>query len=55
MIFPYDGEMLLIKEINVIRVKKENNNYGITPGYLLYAKNKVFYEPCLPNIDDRWK
>ena len=65
MVSPYDGEMLLTKEINVIRVKKENNHYGITPEYLLYAlshrytweqtENKVFYEPCLPNIADRWK
>lgn len=65
MVSPYDGEMLLTKEINVIRMKKENNIYGITPEYLLYAlshkytleqtKNKVFYEPCLPNIADRWK
>ena len=57
--------MLLTREIVVIRVEKLNNEYGITPEYLLYAlshrytweqtKNKVFYEPCLPNIDDRWK
>lgn len=65
MVSPYDGEMLLTKEINVIRVKKEDNKYGITPEYLLYAlshrytweqtENKVFFEPCLPNIADRWK
>lgn len=65
MVSPYDGEMLLTKEINVIRMKKINNKYGITPEYLLYAlshkytweqtENKVFYEPCLPNIADRWK
>lgn len=65
MVSPYDGEMLLTKEINVIRLINENNVYGITPEYLMYAfshlyvweqtKNKVFYEPCLPNIADRWK
>ena len=65
MVSPYDGDMLLTREIMVIRVEKLNNKYGITPEYLLYAlshkytweqtKNKVFYEPCLPNIDDRWK
>lgn len=65
MVSPYDGDMLLTREIVVIRVEKLNNEYGITPEYLLYAlshrytweqtKNKVFYEPCLPNIDDRWK
>ena len=56
--------MLLTREIIVIRVK-ENNKYGLTPEYLLYAlshryiweqtKNKIFYEPCLPNIGERWK
>ena len=65
MVSPYDGDMLLTREIIVIRIIKEDNEYGITPQYLLYAlshkytreqtKNKVFYEPCLPNIDDRWK
>ncbi|MCD8297639.1 MAG: N-6 DNA methylase [Prevotella sp.] len=64
MVSPYDGKMLLTREIIVIRIN-ENNKYGITPEYLLYAlshkyvqeqtKNKVFYEPCLPNIADRWK
>ena len=65
MISPYDGEMLLTREIVIIRMKKQENKYGITPEYLLYAlshrytweqtENKVFYEPCLPNISDRWK
>ncbi|MCQ2261569.1 MAG: N-6 DNA methylase [Bacteroidales bacterium] len=63
MVSPYDGEMLLTREIIVIRLN-EDNNYGITPEYLLYAlshryvwdqsQNKVFYEPCLPNIANRW-
>ena len=65
MISPYDTDILLTREIIIIRIKKENNKYGITPEYLLYAlshkyvweqtENKVFYEPCLPNIADRWK
>lgn len=65
MISPYDGEMLLTREIKIFRLLKEENKYGITPEYLLYAlshrytweqtKSKVFYEPCLPNIADRWK
>ncbi len=64
MISPFDGKMLLTREIIVIRLA-EDNKYGITPEYLLYAlshkyvqeqtKNKVFYEPCLPSISDRWK
>lgn len=55
----------ILREIIIIHIKKENNKYGITPEYLLYAlshkyvweqtENKVFYEPCLPNIADRWK
>ncbi len=65
MVSPYDNEMLLTREIVVIRIKDENNKYNITPEYLLYAlshkyvweqtENKVFYEPCLPNIAGRWK
>lgn len=65
MVSPYDGEMLLTREIIVIRMKKYDNRYGITPEYLLYAlshrytfeqtKNKVVYEPCIPNIADRYK
>lgn len=56
--------MILTREIIVLRVN-ENNEYGITPEYLLYAlshkytweqsKNKIFYEPCLPNIGSRWQ
>lgn len=65
MVSPYDTEILLTREIIIIRIKKENNQYGISPEYLLYAlshkyvweqtENKVFYEPCLPNIAERWK
>lgn len=65
MISPYDEEMILTREIVVIRMLQKENKYGLTPEYLMYAlshkyaweqtKNKVFYEPCLPNIADRWK
>ena len=65
MVSPYDEEMILTREIVVIRVIKKDNKYGLTPEYLMYAlshkyaweqtKNKVFYEPCLPNIASRWK
>ena len=65
MVSPYDGEMLLTREIKVFRMQESDNKYGITPEYLLYAlshryvweqtKAKVFYEPCLPNIAERWK
>lgn len=64
MVSPFDGEMLLTREIIVMRVT-DNNKYNLTPEYLLYAlshryiyeqtKNKIFYEPCLPNIGERWK
>lgn len=65
MVSPYDGEMLLTREILVFRMKHGENKYGLTPEYLLYALshryvweqtiNKIFYEPCLPNISGRWE
>jgi len=65
MISPYDTEILLTKEINVLRVINPNNKYGITSHYLLYAlstnivkmqtDSKVLIETTLPNIADRWK
>lgn len=64
MVSKYDPEMLLTREIKVIRFIQPDNKYGITPEYFCYAlshrysweqtKSKVFYEPCLPNIADRW-
>jgi type I restriction enzyme M protein len=43
----------------------EDNEYGLTPYYLLYllshklthlqAKNKILIETTLPNIAERWK
>lgn len=61
---PYDTEVLLTREILVLRVASENR-FGLTPEYLLYAlshrlvqmqtMNKVLIETTLPNIGDRWK
>jgi type I restriction enzyme M protein len=65
MISPYDTEILLTREILVLRIIDKNNKYGLTPEYLLYllshklvslqSKNKVLIETTLPNIADRWK
>lgn len=64
MVSPYDIDVLLTREILVLRVVK-GNKYGLTPPYLLYllshrlvsmqAFNKVLIETTLPNIGDRWK
>lgn len=64
MVSPFDTEALYTREILVLRVK-EDNDYGITPFYLLYllshkltqmqAENKILIETTLPNIADRWK
>lgn len=64
MVSPYDIDVLLTREILVLRVK-DGNKYGLTPHYLLYllshrlvamqAFNKVLIETTLPNIADRWK
>lgn len=63
MISPYDKDVILTREILVLRVNK--NGYNITPFYMLYllshhltnmqSKNKVLIETTLPNIGDRWK
>lgn len=65
MASPYDKEVLLTREILVLRINKEINKYDLTPYYLLYllshrltsmqAFNKVLIETTLPNIADRWK
>lgn len=65
MASPYDKEIVLTREILVLRVMKADNKYGITPEYLLYAlshnltalqaKNKVFLDTTLPNIASRWQ
>lgn len=64
MVSKFDTEVLLTREILVLRVNKKNK-LGITPYYLLYllshwitqeqAKNKILIETTLPNIADRWK
>ena len=64
MVSPYDVNVLLTREILVLRVK-ENNKYNLTPHYLLYllshrlvamqAFNKILIETTLPNIANRWQ
>ena len=64
MISPYDLDVFLTREILILRVV-ENNEYGLTPHYLLYllshrlvamqSYNKILIETTLPNIADRWK
>lgn len=65
LVSPLDTEVLLTREILVMRVSKLDNQYGITPYYLLYLMshflvqlqmyNKVLIETTLPNIANRWK
>lgn len=59
-----DHEVLLTKELLTLRVD-ENNEYGITPFYLLamlsiqsvqnQINDLVFIDTTLPNMGDRWK
>jgi len=65
MVSPYDIDVLLTREILVLRIANEKNKYNLTPYYLLYllshkltsmqAFNKILIETTLPNIGDRWK
>jgi type I restriction enzyme M protein len=65
MVSPYDTEVLLTREILVLRIIDKNNKYNLTPYYLLYllshaltsmqSFNKVLIETTLPNIADRWQ
>lgn len=65
MVSPYDLQVILTREILVLRVANLNNKYGLTPEYLMYAlshnltveqaNNKIFIDTTLPNIDKRWK
>jgi type I restriction enzyme M protein len=65
MVSPYDIDVLLTREILVLRIANEKNKYNLTPYYLLYllshrltsmqAFNKILIETTLPNIADRWK
>ena len=64
MVSPYDLDVILTREITVIRLLNESK-YKLTPEYLLFAfshelvqeqlKNKIFIDTTLPNIADRWK
>ena len=61
----YDSEVLLTRELVVMRIIQPNNDYGIDPYYLLYLlshqytqrqiSQKVFIDTTLPNIGGRWK
>lgn len=65
MVSPYDTDVILTREILVLRLVDENNKYNLTPEYLLYAfshklvqeqaEDKIFIDTTLPNIADRWK
>jgi len=64
LVSPYDTEVLLTREILVMRVSRENNMHGITPYYFVYLLshhlvqmqlyNKILMETTLPNIGNRW-
>jgi type I restriction enzyme M protein len=64
MVSPHDKQVLLTREILVLRTNGENK-YGLTPYYLLYllshrltamqSYNKVLIETTLPNIANRWQ
>jgi type I restriction enzyme M protein len=64
MASPYDKEVLLTREILVLRVINSNNKYNLDPYYLLYllshkltqmqSTNKILIETTLPNIANRW-
>lgn len=65
LITSFDLNVILTREILVIRVAKLENKYGIDPFYLIFllshrltqeqTKNKVLIETTLPNIGNRWK
>ena len=65
MVSPFDKKVLLTREILVLRVLNEKNEYNLDSYYLLYllshilvsmqTNNKVLIETTLPNIADRWK
>ena len=65
MASPYDSEVLLTRELTIIRTVKPDNEYGIDSYYLLYLLShqytqnqigqKTFLETTLPNIGERWK
>lgn len=65
MVSPFDREVLLTREILILRIIEENNAYDLNPYYLLYllshrltsmqSFNKILIETTLPNIGNRWR
>jgi type I restriction enzyme M protein len=65
MVSSYDTDVILTREILVLRVADEKNKYNLTPFYLLYllshsltgmqSFSKVLIETTLPNIAERWQ
>ena len=65
LISPFDKEVLLTREILIFRIAKAENEFDITPYYLIYLlsspmvqrqiEDKVLIETTLPNIADRWQ
>ena len=65
MASPHDKEVLLTRELVVMRVVRPDNKYGIDAYYLLYLLShhttqhqiaqKVFIDTTLPNIAERWQ
>lgn len=65
MASPYDTEVLLTRELVVLRVAEPDNAYDLDAYYLLYLlshqytqeqmKQKIFIDTTLPDIASRWK
>ena len=65
MASPYDSDVLLTRELVVLRLVEPENRYGIDPYYLLYLlshrwtqeqiNHKVLMDTTMPNIGDRWQ
>lgn len=65
MASPRDRRVLLTRELLTFRIRNPENEYGLTPFYLLamlsssgvqeQITNLVFVDTTLPNIGDRWK
>lgn len=65
MVSPFDIDVLLTREIQVMRILKPNNKYDINSYYLLYLLShqitqkqlpeKIMIDTTLPNIGRRWE
>ncbi|PIZ63875.1 DNA methyltransferase [Candidatus Saccharibacteria bacterium CG_4_10_14_0_2_um_filter_52_9] len=65
LVSKFDTDVLLTREIHVLRVLNSNNKYGIDPFYLLYLlshkltqeqlPSKIFIDTTLPNIAKRYE